>query len=84
MFPGERFLGAFFCFLWNEMLRTLPTSKKITTESNTKKECIMQPTKLKTEKCLNICFTRIPIFGQRSHHKSLPSQQLEEIWKEGI
>ena len=27
VFPVERFLGAFFCFLWNEMLRTLPTSQ---------------------------------------------------------
>ena len=36
VFPVERFLGAFFCFLWNEMLRTLPTSLKKENNNNNK------------------------------------------------
>ena len=44
VFPVERFLGAFFCFLWNEMLRTLPTSLK---KENNKQKTL--PTSPKNE-----------------------------------
>ena len=37
VFPVKRFLGAFFCFLWNEMLLKLPTTpKKIKTRNQNK------------------------------------------------
>ena len=39
VFPAKRFLGAFFCFLWNEMLLKLPTTPK---NQNKNKQSILR------------------------------------------